>query len=154
MKHQLYYSRDHGVDARALPFTVVFYGLRNLCCKTEQPCATQCKDLTTETPSVGDAMQSSEMMPNSLGLNYKSAALSGCVTVVNTGDSLLFGGLRGVDFAVVALHSLLQLLTFWPICKGTHVPYGRLCCFNLPVATSDTKSEKPLPACSVRYCPD
>jgi len=29
----------------------------------------------TKTPSVGNAVQSSEMMHNSLGVNYKSAAL-------------------------------------------------------------------------------
>ena len=38
--------------------------------------ATQREFLTTETPSIGNAVQSSETMRNSLGLNYKSAALN------------------------------------------------------------------------------
>src|SRR5215475_3986625 len=41
-----------------------------------QFCATQRECLTTETPSIGNAVQSSETLRNSLGLNYKLAALN------------------------------------------------------------------------------
>jgi hypothetical protein len=52
-----------------------FYGRTNFWCKTAQFWATQRECLTTETRSIGNAVQSSENMRNSLGLDYKSAAL-------------------------------------------------------------------------------
>jgi hypothetical protein len=56
-------------------FTVDFYGLTIFSCKTAQLCVTRRESEMTELPSVGNAVQSSEMMRNSLGLNYETAAL-------------------------------------------------------------------------------
>jgi hypothetical protein len=52
-------------------FTVVFYGLRIFACKTTQFCATRCERYWSGTPGIRKAMQSSEIMRNSLGLNTK-----------------------------------------------------------------------------------
>ncbi len=51
-------------------FTVVFYGLRIFGRKTAQLCVTQCEWLTTETPSISDAVQRSENTRKKSLLNY------------------------------------------------------------------------------------
>ena len=53
-----------------------FYGRTNFWCKTAQFWATQRERLMAELPGVGNAVESSEMMRNSLGLNYESPALT------------------------------------------------------------------------------
>jgi len=50
-------------------FTVVFYGLRIFCCKTAQSRVTACEFLTTELPSVRDAVQRSESARRNSFLN-------------------------------------------------------------------------------------
>jgi hypothetical protein len=57
-------------------FTVAFYGLKILCRKTAQFCATRREYLTTETPSTSDAVQCSENERKNSFLNYESVALS------------------------------------------------------------------------------
>jgi len=57
-------------------FTVVFYGLRIFGRKTAQLCVTQCEWLTTETPSISDAVQRSENTRKKSLLNYESPALT------------------------------------------------------------------------------
>jgi len=57
-------------------FTVVFYGLRNLGCKTPQLCVTQCECLATETPSVRTTAQAGENERKNSFLNYESPALT------------------------------------------------------------------------------
>jgi hypothetical protein len=52
-----------------------FYGRPKFCCKRAQFCVTRCKCPNAELPSVSNAVQHSENVRNSLGLNYKSAAL-------------------------------------------------------------------------------
>jgi len=54
----------------------LFYGLHHFRCKTVQLCETPCERRTTKLPGVSNDMQSSDMPRNSLGLNYKSAALN------------------------------------------------------------------------------
>jgi hypothetical protein len=61
---------------RAELFTVVFYGRLNFYCKTAQLYATDRERRRFELPSVSIAMQISETMRNSLGLNYESPALT------------------------------------------------------------------------------
>ena len=56
--------------------TVCFYGRAQICCKTARICAKSLRWPPIEMPSIREGMQSSEMMRNSLGLNYKSAALT------------------------------------------------------------------------------
>ena len=63
-------------DKTAQAFHGCFYGLRNFCRKTAQFCATRRESDTAESPSVGNGAQACENVRNSLGLNYKSAALS------------------------------------------------------------------------------
>ena len=57
-------------------FTVVFYGLRIFGCKTAQLNGTQREWLTTETPSIRDAVQGSENVHKKSFLNYESPALT------------------------------------------------------------------------------
>ena len=57
-------------------FTVVFYGLRIFGRKTAQLCVTQCEWLTTETPSISDAVQRGENTRKKSLLNYESPALT------------------------------------------------------------------------------
>ena len=57
-------------------FTVLFYGLRIFGRKTAQLCVTQCEWLTTETPSISDAVQRSENTRKKSLLNYESPALT------------------------------------------------------------------------------
>jgi hypothetical protein len=50
---------------------VAFYGLKSFGCKTARFVETRCERLMTETSSIGNALQTSETMHNSLGLNCK-----------------------------------------------------------------------------------
>jgi len=66
--------------ARArLAFHGLFCGLRNFRCKTVQFFETPCVRRTTKLPGVSNDMQSSETLRNSLGSDYKSAALTSSV---------------------------------------------------------------------------
>jgi phosphosulfolactate phosphohydrolase-like enzyme len=62
--------------ALAGAFTVIFYGLRNFCCKTVQLCATQRESEMTETPSVRNAAQAGEKGRKNSFFNYESPALT------------------------------------------------------------------------------
>jgi hypothetical protein len=57
-------------------FTVVFYGVRIFGCKTAHLSGTQREWLTTETPSIRDAVQASENSRKNSLLNYESPALT------------------------------------------------------------------------------
>jgi len=57
------------------------------------------RKLNYESPGVSNDMQSSETLRNSLGLNYKSAALSGWVRGTEFSESLHFGSWRGLCVA-------------------------------------------------------
>jgi hypothetical protein len=60
-----------------LAFTVIFYGLKDFCCKAVQLCATQ-RELAFLWPgSEKHAAQHPEKLRKKPSLNYKSAALSG-----------------------------------------------------------------------------
>jgi hypothetical protein len=62
-------------QAQAELFYGLFYGRAKFCCKTVQCTAMLCEYCNAEIPSVRNDMQTSETLRNSLGLNYKSAAL-------------------------------------------------------------------------------
>ena len=78
-----------------------------------------------ESPGVSNAVQSSETLRNSLGLNYKSAALSGGAAEVKARrsictsrtDSLPFGKRRYSQFGSCSQNSVLQLVTLRSICN-------------------------------------
>jgi hypothetical protein len=57
-------------------FHGLFYGPLKFCCKIARIYAKPCQWPLIGMPSIRDAMQSGEMMRNSLGWNYKSAALT------------------------------------------------------------------------------
>jgi len=60
----------NGKESRSAEFFYgLFYGRENFGCKTAQFCATRCESEMTETPGVGNAVQSSETLRNSSGLN-------------------------------------------------------------------------------------
>jgi hypothetical protein len=58
-------------------FMVVFYGMKNLCCKTAQLSVTQRECGMAEASSVRNGAQAGENARKKSFLNYKSAALSG-----------------------------------------------------------------------------
>jgi hypothetical protein len=60
---------------RRRTFHGLFYGLKIFGCKTAQSCVTRCKPHWLGLPMIRNAVQRSENVRNSLGLNYKSAAL-------------------------------------------------------------------------------
>ena len=57
-------------------YYVPFYGRAKFGCKTARLYTKLCEWHLVEMPGIREGMQSSEMMRNSLGLNYKSAALT------------------------------------------------------------------------------
>ena len=70
---QVVYKGPEGVGCDSNPWLKngarIFYGRVKFCCKAAQLCATRRECLRTKTPSVGNAVQSNEMLHNSLGLN-------------------------------------------------------------------------------------
>jgi hypothetical protein len=59
-----------------LIFTVVFYGLKFFYCKTAQFCVTRCECRMAKSPSIRDAVQSSEITRKNSFFNYESPALT------------------------------------------------------------------------------
>ena len=57
-------------------FYGLFYGWRKFCCKSVQFCETRRKPHSLGLPMIRNAVQHSENVRNSLGLNYKSVALN------------------------------------------------------------------------------
>src|SRR5215471_4576900 len=53
-------TRTRAREDRVLAFTVIFYGLKDFCCKTAQFCATQRESDFPETPSVSNGAQTGE----------------------------------------------------------------------------------------------
>jgi|SRR6516165_1842893 hypothetical protein len=74
-----------------------------------------------ELPSVSTDMQSSEVLRNSLGLNYKSAALSGgtggCKINKRAKLTLLFGRRRDTQICPFGQKRVRQLVTLWSVCN-------------------------------------
>jgi hypothetical protein len=58
-----------GTGSMTVIFYSPFYGRAKFCCKSAQFCVTRCKSRMAESPRIGDAVQSSETLRNSLGLN-------------------------------------------------------------------------------------
>ncbi len=70
-------------------------------------------------------MQTSETLRNSLGVNYKSAALSGGVAEQNAA-TLYFSVAGAVPIPpLLPSIALLHLLTFWPVCKESLIEIRR-----------------------------
>jgi hypothetical protein len=63
-------------DATLNFFTVVFYGLTILFCKTTQLCVTLCERYWSRLPSVRNDVQRSEKTRKNSLLNYESPALT------------------------------------------------------------------------------